>query len=259
MNHKPCIILISPQMGENIGSAARVMMNFGLSDLRIVTPRDGWPNPKAVDTAKWAKPVIEAAQVFDSLKDATFDISKLYATTARSRDMVKPVATARQTAQEILSHKGKSAIMFGAERTGLENKDISLADKITVIPVSKEYSSLNLAQAVSIICYEYFHNIYEESDNIDDDLPICSDLPGFSESNKLKEIDLGKSNAATKHDVAKMFEHLEKELDEGDFFKVPDKRAKMIINIRNIFARANLTDQDVRTLRGIIKSLTRKK
>lgn len=238
MTNPPSIILISPQMGENIGAAARVMMNFGISDLRIVTPRDGWPNPKAVDMAKGAKEIIKKAQIFDSLKDALADINRLYATTARPRDMVKEVVTARKCAEEISSNDGKSAIMFGPERTGLENDDISLADAIVTIPVSPEYTSLNLAQAVSITCYEWF---------------------AYNDGSPAAAIDLGKSKAASKQEIAHMFEHLEAELDKTDFFKVPDKRPKMVVNIRNIFSRAHLTDQDVRTLRGIIKSLTNSK
>ncbi len=236
---KPAIILISPQMGENIGAAARVMLNFGITDLRIINPRDGWPNPKAVDMAKGAKKVIEDAKIFTSLAEATTDIHRLYATSARTRYMIKPVITSRKCIEEINNNaaKGsKSAIMFGPERTGLENDDITLADAITYIPVGPEYTSLNLAQAVSIMCYEWFSS--------NDETPPVS-------------LDLGTSKPATKDEIAKMFEHLESELDKTEFFKVADKRPKMVRNIRNLFMRADLTDQDVRTVRGIIKSLTK--
>lgn len=235
----PSIILISPQLGENIGAAARVMLNFGLNDLRIVTPRDGWPNPKAVDMAKGAKSVVQSAQIFESLKDATHDIHKLYATTARPRDLVKTVITPRKCAFEITKSASKqenSAIMFGPERSGLANDELVLADSIATIPVGPEYTSLNLAQAISIMCYEW-----------------------FSANDKTPQEDLsyGKSKSASKEEVINMFEHLESELDKSDFFKIKDKRPKMVHNIRNMFARAKLSDQDVRTLRGIIKSLTK--
>ena len=156
---KPTIILVAPQLGENIGSAARVMLNFGCKDLRIVNPRDGWPNPKAVDMSKGAKQVIYDAKIFNSLADACHDIKYLYATTARPRDMVKKVFTPKKCVQKIVeaSKSGdKSAIMFGPERTGLNNDYITLADAIVSIPVSDEYASLNLAQAVSVLCYEHF-------------------------------------------------------------------------------------------------------
>ncbi|MDA0780720.1 MAG: RNA methyltransferase [Rickettsiales bacterium] len=233
MPDKPVIILIAPQLGENIGAAARGMLNFGLTDLRIVNPRDGWPNPKAVDMAKGAKDVIKKARIFTSLKDATHDITRLYATTARTRDMVKKVYDARETAANIIQNNGKSAIMFGPERSGLNNDDITLADAVSIIPVAPIYTSLNLAQAVNIMCYEWFVATSECSNGV-------SDSQGF----------------ATKEEVANLFEHLETELDKTDFFRIEDKRPKMVRNIRNIFSRNDLTEQEVRTLRGIIKSLT---
>lgn len=270
MNNHPSIILVSPQLGENIGAAARCMLNFGLTDLRIITPRDGWPNPKAVDMAKGAKEVINNAKIFDSLADATFDITKLYATTARTRDMEKPVYSAHETAEEIIKNSGKSAIMFGAERSGLSNEDITLADAICSIPVAPIYTSLNLAQAVNITCYEWFKNSIDCTHT--DQTSHAEFIPASSltsqkilkqvqddEKNVInKEIDNSNSSQlATKEDIAKLFEHLETELDKTDFFKVADKRPKMVVNIRNIFSRNNLTEQEVRTLRGIIKSLTK--
>jgi len=234
--NNPAIILISPQLGENIGAAARVMLNFGLTDLRIVTPRDGWPNPKAVDMAKGAKEVIKNAQVFDSLAEATTDINRLYATTARPRDMIKPVVTPRKCAEEITTNAQRSAIMFGPERSGLNNDDITLADAIAAIPVAPIYTSLNLAQAIAIMCHEWF---------------------SAKDETAAKEMELGNYGLAPKNEIANFFEHLESELDKTDFFKVEDKRPKMVRNIRNIFSRADLTDQEVRTLRGVIKSLTK--
>jgi tRNA/rRNA methyltransferase len=240
MKDAPSIILIAPQMGENIGSAARVMLNFGVTDLRIVNPRDGWPNPKAVDMAKSARQVIDNARIFTSLKDASFDIHRIYAATARPRDMVKTVITPRKCAEEVHKNSNngeKCALMFGPEQSGLDNDDIVLADAIVTIPVAPLYTSLNLAQAVSILCYEWF------SEN---------------DATPKETLELGKYGSASKQDIAAMFESLEQELDKSDFFKVADKRPKMVRNIRNIFIRANLTDQDVRTIRGLIKSLTKR-
>lgn len=225
-------------MGENIGAAARVMLNFGITDLRLVNPRDGWPNPKAEDMAKSAKQVLDNAQVFSSLADASHDIHRLYATTARPRDMVKTVVTPRKCAEEIRIHEQngeKCAIIFGPEQSGLDNEDIALSDKIVTIPVSPLYTSLNLAQASSLLCYEYFTS---------------------GDQTPPEKLELGKYGLASKQEIAKMLEHLEGELDRTEFFKAKNKRPGMVKNIRNMFIRANLTEQDVRTLRGIIKSLT---
>ena len=240
MDLSPAVILVSPQLGENIGAAARNMLNFGITDLRIVNPRDGWPNPQADYMAKGAISVVENATIYTSLKDAAKDINKIYAATARPRDMVKPIYTPNKTAREAVKYYNmgkKSAFMFGPERSGLENDDIAIADAISIIPVSEIYKSLNLAQAVNVFCYEWFVNLNSDAED---------------ESEKLN------ANPAKKTDVINMFEHLEEELDKAGFFKVDHMKSKMINNIRNIFIRSNLSDQDVRTLRGIIKSLTNK-
>jgi tRNA/rRNA methyltransferase len=238
MNNPPTIILISPQMGENIGAAARVMLNFGVTELRLVAPRDGWPNQKAIETARNAVQVIENTKVFPTLAEAAFDISRIYATTARPRDMVKTVYTPRKCAEAILQTTEKSAIVFGAEQSGLSNEDIVLADAIVTIPVAPIYTSLNLAQAVSILCYEWFT---------------------AGDTTPPENLDTGKYGLASKIELTSMFEHLEQELDKSGFFKVLDKRPNMVRNIRNIFVRAGLTEQDVRTIRGLIKSLTKTK
>ena len=222
------IILHAPQMGENIGAAARAILNFGFEDLRIVSPRDGWPNPKAIEMAAGAKTVIENAQVFDSLEAAIADLQTVYATTARMRDMDKQVITPREIALN-----GKTGIIFGAERTGLENKDASLADKIISIPVSDKYQSLNLGQSVGIICYELFAS-------------------GKFAATQNREL-------ASKQEFVSMVEHLEAELDDSHFFQVPDKKPNMMNNIRNMLARAQFSAQEMRTMRGIIRSLSEKK
>ena len=239
---RPAIILVAPQLGENIGATARAMLNFGIDDLRIVNPRDGWPNPKAEDMSKGAISVIENARIFESLADAAHDINRLYATTARPRDMVKPIITPEDCAQNIMQNAEageKSAIMFGPERSGLNNDDLTLCDSIVIIPVSEVYGSLNLAQAVVLMCYEYFKL------NGDDIIKLEKNIHENDE-------------VADKAELASMFCHLEQELDNSGFFRVEDKRKKMVYNIRNIFSRNELTTQEVRTLRGIIKSLTKR-
>lgn len=221
------IILHSPQMGENIGAAARAMLNFGCKNLRIISPRDGWPNAKAIEMSAGAKSVIENAEIFPDTASAIADLQTVYATTARTRDMNKPVISPAEIALS-----GKVGVMFGAERTGLENKDISMADKIISIPVSDEYQSLNLAQSVGIICYELFARTHETKQ---------------------------KNELATKQEFESMLEHLDAELTERDFFQVPEKKPNMMINIRNMLLRADFTGQEVRTMRGIIRCLSGRK
>ena len=228
---KPAIILVKPQMGENIGAAARVMLNFGLKDLRIVTPRDGWPNPKAVDMAAGAKSVIKDAKIFDSLEEAVADLKFLYATTARPRDMVKEVINPYECGELLRSNK-PAGVIFGGEKSGLSNSDIVLADKIVSIDVSDEYGSLNLAQSVGVICYEFF-------------------------SKKSKSAK-AKPNVAPKKDINEALKHLEQELEIKGFFKVKEKKKGMLDNINNIFTRAEITKQEAQTIRGIIRSLAKK-
>jgi len=236
---KPSIILISPQLGENIGAAARAMHNFGLDDLRLVNPRDGWPNRDAVDVARNALKIIENTKIYSSLKDAVADINLLYATTARPRDMVKPVVTARSCAENLWlgSAQIKNAIMFGPERTGMSNDDIVLADNIVTIPANEDNTSLNLAQAVSIICYEWF--AFGTRNGVQESLPP------------------GGSSPAAKSEINLMLEHLQAELEIKGFFGSSKMRPRMIRNLGNIFTRNNLTSQEVRTLRGVINYLTR--
>ena len=153
-NKAPVIVLVRPQLGENIGKAARAMLNFGLTELRLVAPRDGWPNPSAGPAASGADSVLEKAQVFDNAADAVADCANIYATTVRKRGVTKPVVTPEQAAQEMAVRPGRSAILFGAERSGLETSDVALARAILTVPINPEFSSLNLAQAVILCAYE---------------------------------------------------------------------------------------------------------
>jgi len=233
----PAIILVVPQMGENIGKAARAMYNFGLTDLRMVAPRDGWPNDKAVAAASGADIVIEKAQIFDRLEEAVADLQMVYATTARDRHMVKPVVTPSEAAAQIRASEAKGAacgILFGGEKAGLKNEDVVLAQKVVSVPVNPAFASLNLAQAVLLMAYEWFQVA-------DETAPESVDLLG--------------ADWATNAELVGLFEHLEAELDQAGFLFPPEKREPMVRNIRNILQRVPLTSQDTQTLRGIVKAL----
>ena len=233
----PAIILVKPQLGENIGAVARAMLNCGLSDLRLVRPREDWPNEKARAAAAGADLVIDRARLFGTTREAVADLRHLYATTARRRDMVKPVLTPKAAAGKLrafLDNAEASGVLFGPERTGLDNDDITLADAVLEVPLNPAYASLNLAQAVLIVAYEFYQ---------------AQDVA--------PEVSQGRNGviAATKDELLGFFEHLEDELDAGGFLIPPEKRPYMVRNIRNIFQRAGLTEQEVRTLRGMITSL----
>ena len=238
----PAVILVCPQMGENIGAAARAMLNFGLTDMRIVSPRDGWPNEKAYVMASRADRVLDKARVYERTEDAIADLQHVYATTARPRDMIKPVATPRKAGAELRAFHNAGepcGILFGPERTGLSTEDVILADTIITVPVNPTYTSINLAQAVLLVSYEWFQS--------------GDDTPG-------RQLDMGDTRLANKEELVHLFVHLEDELDQSGFFaRIEAKRPAMVRNIRNMFQRANLMEQDVRTLRGIIKSLVGKR
>ena len=233
----PVVVLVDPQLGENIGTAARAMLNGGLDELRLVRPRDGWPNAKAHSSAVGAASVVEGAQLFDTTAAAIADCHRVYATTARRRDMTKPVLTPRRAAAEMraaIDRGERCAILFGAERRGLTNDDIALADVAIEAALNPAFQSLNLAQAVLLVAYEWFLTGGETAD---------------------RTVVLGHTRPATKDELQGFFDHLEGELDRCGFLKVKEKRPSMIRNIRNMFQRAELTEQEVRTLRGIVTGL----
>ena len=234
----PAIILVEPQLGENIGAVARAMLNCGLSDLRLVRPREDGPNEKARAAAAGADLVIDGARLFGTTAEAVADLRHLYATTARHRDSVKPVHPPEAAAVKRRAFRDKaeaSGVLFGPERTGLDNDDITLADAVLEVPLNPAYASLNLAQAVLIVAYEF----YQAQDVAPD-------------------VSQGRNDAiaATKDELLGFFEHLEDELDAGRSLIPPEKRPQMVRHIRNIFQRAGLTEQEVSTLRGVITSLT---
>ncbi len=245
----PAIILMEPQLGENIGAAARAMANFALDDLRLVAPREPWPNDKARAASAGADIVIDKAQVFASLGEAVADLNFLCATTARPRYMVKPVLTpetAIAASVERLKDGQKCGFLFGRERWGLENDAISLCDAVVMAPVNPTFASLNLAQAVLILGYEWRKAQESES------------LGRHTQFDGLERAGLPHAGrAATKQELYALYEHLERELDASGFLQPPEKRPSMVLNIRNVFARMQATEQEIRTLRGIIASLCR--
>jgi tRNA/rRNA methyltransferase len=246
----PAIILVEPQLGENIGQAARAMANFGLTDLRLVSPRHGWLGEKAFTNAAGAAAIIENAAVFASLEDAIGDLNYVCATTARIRDMIKPVSTPESAIRGIADRTvsgQRCGILFGRERTGLHNDEIALADMIVIAPVVPDFASLNLAQAVLLIGYEWRRLIAGQ------DLGRATEFDGPAREG----LTLNKCKPATRSELLDFFAHIEAELIAAGFFKTDEKRSSMIRNIRNLFMRATLTGQEVKTLRGVVVALTR--
>jgi tRNA/rRNA methyltransferase len=236
----PSIILVRPQMGENIGAAARAMANFGLSDLRLVAPRDGWPNPKASDTAGKAINLIDDATVHVSVPDALKDCQFVVATTARDRAMSLPVMDVRVAMRELHARTGrgeKCAILYGPERTGLSNEDIALADAVVTIPVAPEYTSLNIGQAVVVCAYEWW----------------MAGLVAMPSPNPLPEGE-GFTVASREH-LSGLLGQIEERLDEVNFWRVPEKKDVMWRNIRTTLVRAGMSEQEIATWRGMVKAL----
>jgi tRNA/rRNA methyltransferase len=233
----PAVILVEPQLGENIGAAARAMANFGLRQLRLVKPRQAWPNPKARMMAAGADLILDNAALFDTLDAAIADCSFVLATTARAHDQAKPVIGAAEAAAEMAPRAAAGeivAVVFGRERNGLENDEVALADRIVTLPVNPAFASLNLAQAVVIVAYEWFK---------------------YTSGGRLPFAMPQKSAPAPKQQLLAFFASLERELEKVEFFRPPDKRATMQINLRNIFARMQPTQQDIQTLHGVVMAI----
>ena len=233
----PCVILVEPQLADNIGAVARAMANFGLSELRLVSPRQGWPHERAAVMAAGADRVLESAKLYDSLEAAIGDLNFVFATTARAHDQAKPVvdagAAAQLAAEKVAAGEGVG-LMFGRERNGLENHEVALADRIVTLPVNPAFASLNLAQAVVVVAYEWFK------------LASSGELP-FEMPRK--------SDAAPREQLLAFFANLEHELEKVEFFRPPDKRDTMVINLRNIFSRMAPTRQDIQTLHGVLMAI----
>lgn len=237
--HQPAIILVHPQMGENIGAAARVMANFGLHDLRLVAPRDGWPNVKAQTMSAGAIKDTGPVHVYPDVAKAIEDCSLVFAVSARLRDMEKDVFGPIEgcaVLRDCADAGGKTALLFGAESSGLGNEDVALCDGLITYPVDPSFSSLNLAQAVAVFAYEWRANRQNKTSQ-------------HTQNNS--------ADIASKKDQAGLFGHMEKELDAAGFFFPPEKQTMMMRNIRNALTKARLTEQEVRTLRGVVRALAR--
>ena len=236
----PAVILVRPQLGENIGTAARAMLNCGLADLRLVQPRDGWPNVKALGAASGADAVLSGAGVHATVADAVADLTLVHATTARPREMLKPVLAPRAAIRAMRDAGRQGArlgFLFGPEKAGLKNEELVLADAIVSIPLNPAFASLNLAQAVLIMAYEWRLS-----------------APAQEESPPPEPT--GSARPATKEEIVHFFEHLEGALDARSFYPTPEMRPKMVLNMRTMFERISLTRQDVQTLRGVVRALT---
>jgi tRNA/rRNA methyltransferase len=233
----PAVILVEPQLGENMGTAARAMMNCGLTDLRLVDPKQDWLSEKAIAASSGADEILQKARSFKTTEDAVADLECVYATTARRREMVKNVMTARAAAADMRARSGagqRLGLLFGRERIGLTNHELGLANCIVEVPLNPEHSSLNLAQAVLVVGYEWFQAGYEGPDAL---------------------VTYNKTKPATKDSLNELFDHLEKELILCGFLRHEEKRPSMIVNIRNMLQRAELSEQEIRTLHGMIKEL----
>jgi len=235
------IVMVRPQLGENIGMAARAMLNCGLSRLRLVSPRDGWPNERAQRAASGADIVLENAEVFETVAEAVADLERVVATTARNRELSQRILTARHAAAEVRSWIGQGdrvGILFGPERTGLENDDMVHADTALSIPLNPQFSSLNVAQAVLLVAYEWAAS--------GDDTPV----------ERMAE---HATRPATKEELQNLFDHLERALDQSGFLRNKDMRPSMVLNLRALLQRAQMTEQEARTFHGVIKFLGKRR
>ena len=233
----PVVILVEPQLGENIGMAARAMGNFALTRLRLVNPRDGWPNIAAQRAAAGADHILEKVELFETVQAAVADLDLLFATTARAHDQAKPVLAPEAAAQEIVGHiaaGGGAGILFGRERWGLTNEEVALANRIVTFPVNPGFASLNLAQAVLLVGYEWFK------------LATSGALP-FAMPER--------SERASHYQIDAFFENLVRELNKVEFLRPREKRDTMLVNLRNIFTRMEPTKQDMHTLHGVIMAI----
>lgn len=233
---KPVIVLVRPQLGENIGKAARAMLNFGLTEMRLVSPRDGWPNPSAGPAASGADIVLERARLFDSVADAVADCAHVYATTVRKRGVTKPVVTPEEAARAIRAEPGRSALLFGPERSGLETDDVALARTILTVPINPEFGSLNLAQAVILVAYEWSRGEGLAS-------PPATDL----------------DPPAPQEELDGMIGQLDAMLEDSGYYFPPDRVPATRRTLRTLLTKPRWTSQELRTLRGVLSALEGKK
>lgn len=230
---EPVIVLVRPQLGQNIGKAARAMLNFGLTEMRLVAPRDGWPNPDAGPAASGADVVLEQARVFESVAEAIADCGQVYASTVRRRDLVMPVVGPADMASEIAGSAGRSAILFGPERSGLETEDVALAQKIVTVPINPDFGSLNLAQAVILLAYEWSKH------------SALAQPP----AKELEEI-------APHAELDGLIAQLDEALVAKGYFHPPSRTQASRNTIRTIFTKAGWSSREVKAVRGIVRALT---
>lgn len=228
----PVIVLVRPQLGENIGKAARAMLNFSLADMRLVRPRDGWPNPSAGPAASGADAVLEHARVFDTVQEAIADCSTVFASTVRRRDLVMPVLRPEEMAAQIVRSTERSAILFGAERSGLETEEVALANAIVTVPINPEFGSLNLAQAVILLAYEW-------SKSGDLAVPPAKDL----------------EPPAPHGEVEGLIGQLDAELEHKGYFHPPSRARATKNTLRTIFTKTGWSSREVKAVRGVLRAL----
>lgn len=236
----PVFILVRPQMGENIGAAARAMLNFGLDRMRIVDPRDGWPNPKANAMASGAGRVLDHAGIFPDLPRAIADCDYVFATTARGRELVKPVVTperAMEMTRAMVAEGKKVGVLFGPERAGLENEDVALANAIVTVPVNPDFPSLNLGQCALLLAYEWRRQ---------------------TETAPPEVMALARTDFAERVEVERLADHFEERLEAAGFFFPATKAAGMRLNLRSMWARLNLTKAEVQTFHGMLRQIAYK-
>ncbi|MDX2485419.1 MAG: RNA methyltransferase [Pseudodonghicola sp.] len=236
---QPAFVLVRPQMGENIGGAARAMWNFGLDRMRLVAPRDGWPNPKAAAMSSGAGRLLDEAGLFDDVASALGDCTYVFATTARQRGLTKPAFSperAMQLAAEKIAAGEKVAVMFGPERAGLENDDVARANAIITVPVNPEFASLNLAQCVLLIGYEWRRQVAQVTH---------------------ETVEMGRADWASSIEMEKLAEHYETRLEQAGFFFPLEKAESMKLTLRNLWGRMQLTGADVQMLHGVMRQMVR--
>ncbi len=231
---QPVIVLVRPQLAENIGKAARAMLNFGLTELRLVSPRDGWPNPAAGPAASGADRVLAAAKLYDSVADAVADCTHVFATTVRKRGVTKPVVTPEEAARAIHGEAGRAAILFGPERSGLETDDVAIARTIITVPINAEFGSLNLAQAVILVAYEWSKGIQLAS-------PPKVELDPPAEQQELDGF----------------IEQLDRMLEDSGFYFPIDRIPTIKRMLRGLLTKPQWNSQEVRTMRGVLSAIER--
>lgn len=232
----PVVVLVRPQLGQNIGKAARAMLNFGMTELRLVGPRDGWPNPDAGPAASGADVVLEQAQVFEAVADAIADCASVYASTVRRRDLMMPVLSPEEMAAAIAASPGRSAMLFGPERAGLETDEVALADAIVTVPINPQFGSLNLAQAVILLAYEW------------------------SKTTALAQPPVRDAEALAPHgELESLIAQLEASLQAKNYYYPPERKRATQNTIRSIFTKTGWSSREVKAVRGIIRALTEPK